>query len=796
MVKGTSLIDRFRYSISPQSAWRTLSAATFGVCLLSFGLVVSAHCAGLVVSPDDGAAAELPSIQPSDEDVEQQAKEMMRVLQCQLEQAQGDATGDAEKCLKAAGIEPETAEDWNNQGWSRLQQGRTDEAIGDFSEALKREPTYDKARINKANALADKGDMNAALNEIALILERDPSDFAGLENRCTLLDRADRAEEGLTACSKAVDMYPAEYGAHNNRGWVNWGLGRFSEAVRDFAKATEIDPDDATALLNLLSVFPWLTSKDELLPLLERLPAMGPAHQDAFVSLFSMFVQSGDVPESTYQLGLDMQKARPTDARLSLALALAAVKRHDAVMTSQQVKALLAPLDASERAALSPMTSNNAAKVRKFDPAKKLDTYLSDSDRGACYMESRQRAEFQSFWDADKLERFKNGPFGDPTPLISAKDLPTRYENPAGFMILEALTKEIESAIRRFGTDNDKDIPPLLFGTLDSTNVNAEAIVVPPGWTCDNPAATASKFDDRIILVNVRTFDFAYMMTKLLTRTVAFSAVDPSATAIDTSDRATYRLLRDHPDLADNYEALVNAFLMIAPTRPEIPINMQIADIIEQATHAAELFVVSHEYGHVLLGHDLGDGESSGSAAVRLNTWRQELEADVFATRTLVAIAQGDGTDGAMPTDQQALYLMAPVLFLREMELMEDADNLINGRQTELTDDKKARLLGYVSQNLGDAGAATPSDTQMEGQILQSDHPPLWLRRALLQTIVMELMENPQGQAERYNDMTGLFLTLMDHVDLLFEVSKPGFANAPALAAVQAEIDRQVQFSK
>jgi tetratricopeptide (TPR) repeat protein len=81
-----------------------------------------------------------------------QAEEALRILQCQLEQARGDATGKAERCLKDAGVEPHTAADWNNQGWSRLQQGRIDDAIADFTEASKIDPEYDKARINKANA--------------------------------------------------------------------------------------------------------------------------------------------------------------------------------------------------------------------------------------------------------------------------------------------------------------------------------------------------------------------------------------------------------------------------------------------------------------------------------------------------------------------------------------------------------------------------------------------------------------------------------------------------------------------
>ncbi|WP_167558752.1 hypothetical protein [Bradyrhizobium canariense] len=76
--------------------------------------------------------------------------------------------------------------------------------------------------------MASKGEFSAALDEIAFILARDPNDFAGLENRCTLLDRQDRAIEALVACTKGVKLYPHDLWLRSTDGVVNMKNARLN----------------------------------------------------------------------------------------------------------------------------------------------------------------------------------------------------------------------------------------------------------------------------------------------------------------------------------------------------------------------------------------------------------------------------------------------------------------------------------------------------------------------------------------------------------------------------------------
>ena len=64
----------------------------------------------------------------------------LRILECQMEEANGDPSGKGEECLRSLGIEPTTAAEWNNQGWARFNHHRYEEAISDFTHALELAP--------------------------------------------------------------------------------------------------------------------------------------------------------------------------------------------------------------------------------------------------------------------------------------------------------------------------------------------------------------------------------------------------------------------------------------------------------------------------------------------------------------------------------------------------------------------------------------------------------------------------------------------------------------------------------
>jgi Flp pilus assembly protein TadD len=95
----------------------------------------------------------------------------------------------------------------NNRGYSRLLQGRTDDAVTDFVAALKKKPDFAEARTNLRLALALKGDYDRAL------AGGSPGDLAAMLNNAgfaaALRGDYDKAEVLLDEAMKAKGEYYA-----------------------------------------------------------------------------------------------------------------------------------------------------------------------------------------------------------------------------------------------------------------------------------------------------------------------------------------------------------------------------------------------------------------------------------------------------------------------------------------------------------------------------------------------------------------------------------------------------------
>ena len=77
---------------------------------------------------------------------------------------------------RAIAIWPDYAEAHNNLGTARVDQGRTDDAIREFAEAVRIKPSDPMFRYNLAAVLQSSGRTSEALHEIQMALRLKPGD--------------------------------------------------------------------------------------------------------------------------------------------------------------------------------------------------------------------------------------------------------------------------------------------------------------------------------------------------------------------------------------------------------------------------------------------------------------------------------------------------------------------------------------------------------------------------------------------------------------------------------------------
>ena len=117
-------------------------------------------------------------------------------------------------------LNPRVAEAHNGLAKVFLREGRFDEAIEQYRQALRIQPGYAEARDKLGKALASCGRLDEAVEEYQRAVEIRP-EFVEARNDLNAASLArSRVEEQMAGCRKAVRMKPDDAAANNNLAWL------------------------------------------------------------------------------------------------------------------------------------------------------------------------------------------------------------------------------------------------------------------------------------------------------------------------------------------------------------------------------------------------------------------------------------------------------------------------------------------------------------------------------------------------------------------------------------------------
>jgi hypothetical protein len=215
--------------------------------------------------------------------------------------------------------------------------------------------------------------------------------------------------------------------------------------------------------------------------------------------------------------------------------------------------------------------------------------------------------------------------------LVSKMEAPTRFEDPVRYSIILNLKTEIEEVAK------DLSIPiptELVVGTLPSGRVNAMAIKVPSS-------------DDFVVLFESELFTFANLLSKVVAKAMPFTGVEKGMLRFSTD--------LDRPldsDVLRRFQEVLFAYLLHGrpSAAPPYIIDGPYIGLAGYLRHSMELFVLGHEYGHIIGKHFSTDQKTSfflGGAEVNeiVYNWQQELEADALGTQLMLKAMLKRGMD-------------------------------------------------------------------------------------------------------------------------------------------------------
>jgi len=124
-----------------------------------------------------------------------------------------------------------------------LQQGKLQEAIASYCDAIKLNPTNSWFHHQMAEALAKLGQFDQAVTAYRDAIELNPDFSWSYHHLGDALTQQQQWEESAEAFRKAIELNPEHYGSYVGLGKSLAKLGQLDEAIAAYRRAQELNPD-------------------------------------------------------------------------------------------------------------------------------------------------------------------------------------------------------------------------------------------------------------------------------------------------------------------------------------------------------------------------------------------------------------------------------------------------------------------------------------------------------------------------------------------------------------------------
>jgi tetratricopeptide (TPR) repeat protein len=186
-----------------------------------------------------------------------------------------------------------------DRGLAYYQQGRLEEAIAEYREALKVSPGFKAAEINLASVLGEQGNLDEAIARALDAVRRNPNVAAVRNNLALTLTQAGRIAEAEKHYLKAVELQPDLLEVRFNLSALLAKEGRLEEAVGQLREAVRVRPESAEARLQLGAALQLMGRVDEAETNLRTAVSLDENNLRAHLALGGLLAARGKVLEAT-----------------------------------------------------------------------------------------------------------------------------------------------------------------------------------------------------------------------------------------------------------------------------------------------------------------------------------------------------------------------------------------------------------------------------------------------------------------------------------------------------------------
>jgi tetratricopeptide (TPR) repeat protein len=180
--------------------------------------------------------------------------------------------------------------------------GDTDAASKAFSDALKVDPDYVPALEGFADWAIESNDWKLATGPLQRLCDRHPHEVRFFNKLAQCLKQSDQDDDAVFVLTSYTLNNPQDPAGFGNLGIVLFQIGRMEEAVYNYYKALELDPNYIFARYNLANTLEYQEDVDGALSEYRQVLERNPAFHDVLIRVLKIHANRQDYDAALAEL--------------------------------------------------------------------------------------------------------------------------------------------------------------------------------------------------------------------------------------------------------------------------------------------------------------------------------------------------------------------------------------------------------------------------------------------------------------------------------------------------------------
>jgi tetratricopeptide (TPR) repeat protein len=215
-------------------------------------------------------------------------------------------------------LEPTTAEEYETRAARRYDEARYDQAIADYTAALKIDPKLGSAMMNRGWAYFIKEDYQTAMADFDAALKVDPELRGAYEGRGTCHRELGDYKTAIKDLTEAIRRDSTDSDTFERRAKCYVGLERHEDALKDRNRAVGLAPDDVDLLAQRAQTFRALKRFGEAQKDLEKAISLNPGQAWLYYELGHVFFDQESYPQAHIFFDIAVQRDNATPEYINM----------------------------------------------------------------------------------------------------------------------------------------------------------------------------------------------------------------------------------------------------------------------------------------------------------------------------------------------------------------------------------------------------------------------------------------------------------------------------------------------